>query len=651
MAIQAPRTPEPRVRLLDKIHSPSDLKALPESDLEQLAQEVREELIYVMSESNPHGVGGHLGPNLGVVELTIALHRVFDTPKDKFVFDVSHQAYVHKLFTPQGRPGDIKSIRQYQGLNGFMLRTESAHDCYGAGHAGTALSAGLGMAAGRDQRGGDENIVVVAGDAAFTCGVSYEALNNVAEATKKFIVVLNDNEWSIAKNVGAMAGYFNRIATSPTYQHLHEKASRFIQMIGGGGALKLAGKVEAGLKNVLLPSVLFEDLGLRYYGPIDGHDTALLIRTFEFLKTQEEPVILHILTKKGRGYSPAMEQPDKFHGLGRYKLETGETAKAALPTYSEYLGDTLANFADSNAKIVAITGAMPSGTGLGRFQKRHPKKYYDVGIAEEHAALFACGLAVQGMQPFLAIYSTFMQRAYDMIIHDMALQNLNVRLCMDRAGLSGDDGPTHHGLFDIGYLRHVPNLTFMQPRDEDEFADMLWTMANHHLGPIAIRYPRGAGTGARPKPQPELLEIGKAKVVRHGSQAPARVALFGLGGMCALAEEAADLLEEAGVSAAVINPRWIKPMDTGMLEYFAKSAEVVCTLEDHVLTNGFGCAVMEHLSEVHITTPVVRLGWPDQFIEHGTIPILREKHGLTAKALVARVLPLLKKQGVRVDAA
>ncbi len=647
MSVQAPQVPEPQVRLLDKIRSPADLKALPESSLEQLAHEVREELIYVMSESNPHGVGGHLGPNLGVVELTIALHRVFNTPKDKFVFDVSHQAYVHKMFTPQGRPGEIKSIRQYQGLNGFMLRTESEHDCYGAGHAGTALSAGLGMAAGRDQRGGDENIVVVAGDAAFTCGVSYEALNNVAEATKKFIVVLNDNEWSIAKNVGAMAGYFNRIATSPTYQHLHEKASRFIQMIGGREAVKLAGKVEAGLKNVLLPSVLFEDLGLRYYGPIDGHDTALLIRTFEFLKTQEEPVILHILTKKGKGYSPAMEQPDKFHGLGKYKLETGETAKAALPTYSEYLGDTLANFADSNAKIVTITGAMPSGTGLGRFQKRHPKKYYDVGIAEEHAALFACGLAVQGMQPFLAIYSTFMQRAYDMIIHDMALQNLNVRLCMDRAGLSGDDGPTHHGLFDIGYLRHVPNVVFMQPRDEEEFADMLWTMANHHSGPIAIRYPRGAGTGAKPKPQPKLLEIGKAEVIRHGGgQGTARVALFGLGNMCAVAEETADLLEAQGISTAVINPRWIKPMDTGTLEFFARSVEVVCTLEDHVLPNGYGCAVMEHLSEARITTPVARLGWPDQFIEHGTIPILREKHGLTAKALVARVLALLKKQAI-----
>jgi 1-deoxy-D-xylulose-5-phosphate synthase len=640
--------PEPRVRLLDKIRSPHDLKLLPESDLTQLAQEVRDELIYVMSETNPHSVGGHLGPNLGVVELTIALHRVFDTPKDKFVFDVSHQGYVHKMFTAGSRTSGIETIRQHGGLNGFLLRSESEHDCYGAGHAGTALSAGLGMAAGRDLRGGDENVVVVAGDAAFTCGVSYEALNNVAETTRRLIVVLNDNEWSIARNVGAMAGYFNRIATSPTYQHLHEQAARFISMIGGRSALKLAGKVEASVKNLLLPSVIFEDLGLRYYGPIDGHDTALLIRTFEFLKMQEEPVILHILTKKGQGYAPAIKQPDKFHGLGKYKLETGETAKAPLPTYSEILGDTLANFADSNQKVVAITGAMPTGTGLVRFQARHPGKYFDVGIAEEHAALFACGLAVQGLKPFLTIYSTFMQRAYDMIIHDIALQNLNVCLCMDRAGLSGDDGPTHHGLFDIGYLRHIPNIVFMQPRDEEEFADMLWTMANHQAGPIAVRYPRGPGTGAKPRPQPKLLEIGRAEVVRrHGANGPARVALFGLGNMCAVAEEAADLLDREGISAAVINPRWIKPLDTGTLEFFARSVEVICTLEDHVLPNGFGCAVMEFLSEGRITTPVVRLGWPDQFIEHGNVAKLREQYGLTAEALVARVRPLLGKQRER----
>ena len=620
-------------RLLDGIRSPADVKALPEESLPQLAQEVRDELIRVLSQT-----GGHLGPNLGVVELTIALHRVFSTPHDRFVFDVSHQGYVHKMFT--GRLDRIHTMRQYQGLNGFLLRTESEHDCYGAGHAGTALSAGLGMAVGRDLLGRDENVVVVAGDAAFTCGISYEALNNVKAHTKRFIVVLNDNEWSIAKNVGAIAAYLNRIVTSPTYAHLHEKAGRFIEAVAGKGVRHLAQKVEEGVKNLLLPSVIFEELGLRYYGPIDGHDIPLLTRTFEFLKTQDDPVLLHILTKKGKGYEPALAKPDKFHGLGKYKIESGETAPAPSPTYSEILGKTLGKFADTNRKIVAITGAMPSGTGLGFFQAQHPDRYFDVGIAEEHAALFACGLATQGLKPFLTIYSTFMQRAYDMIIHDIALQNLNVALCMDRAGLSGDDGPTHHGVFDIGYLRHIPNFVHMQPKDEDEFVDMLWTMANYHSGPIAVRYPRGAGTGAKPKAAPRLLEIGKAEVVQHGKD----VAIFGLGNMFEMAQEAAQKLEAQGISVALINPRWIKPLDTGTLEFFARSVQVVCTIEDHVLHNGFGCAVMEHLHTQMINTPVVRIGWPDQFIEHGTIPILRKKHGLTSEALVEKVLPFLKKR-------
>jgi 1-deoxy-D-xylulose-5-phosphate synthase len=618
-------------RLLDAIRSPADIKSLNEEDLPQLAQEVRDELIEVLSQT-----GGHLGPNLGVVELTIALHRVFETPKDKFIFDVSHQGYVHKMFT--GRLDRIATMRQYQGLNGFLLRTESEHDCYGAGHAGTALSAGLGMAVGRDLRGGNENVVVVAGDAAFTCGISYEALNNAKSQTRRFIVVLNDNEWSIAKNVGAIASYLNNIVANPTYAGLHDKARRFIEAIAGKSAVEFAHRVEEGVKNLLVPSVIFEELGLRYYGPIDGHDIPLLIDTFEFLKTQDEPVLLHILTKKGKGYEPAIAKPDKFHGLGKYKIESGETAPAPTPTYSELMGKTLAKFADSNQKIVAITAAMPSGTGLGFFQAQHPTRYFDVGIAEEHAALFACGLATQGLKPFLTIYSTFMQRAYDMIIHDIALQNLNVALCMDRAGLSGDDGPTHHGLFDIGYLRHVPNIVHMQPKDEDEFADMLWTMANYDAGPIAIRYPRGAGTGAVPKASPKLLEIGKAEVVKHGRD----VAIFGLGNMFEVAEEAAKKLEEKGISVALINPRWIKPLDTGTLEFFARSVEVVCTLEDHVLHNGFGCAVMEHLHTERINTPVVRIGWPDQFIEHGTIPILRKKHGITSDALVEKVLPLLE---------
>ncbi len=620
-------------RLLDGIRSPADVKALREQDLPQLAQEVRDKLIEALSQT-----GGHLGPNLGVVELTIALHRVFNTPKDRFLFDVSHQGYVHKMLT--GRLDRIHTMRQYQGLNGFCLRTESEHDCYGAGHAGTALSAGLGMAVGRDLRGTNEDIVVVAGDAAFTCGISYEALNNVKAQTKRFIVVLNDNEWSIAKNVGAIASYLNSIATSPTFAHLHEKARQFVETVAGKSIAQFAHKVEEGVKGLLVPSVFFEEFGLRYYGPMDGHDIPLLIRTFEFLKTQDEPVLLHILTKKGKGYEPAIKQPDKFHGLGKYKLETGETAPTPTPTYSEVIGKTLSKFADTNRKVVAITAAMPSGTGLAHFEKAHPDRYYDVGIAEEHAALFACGLATQGLTPFLTIYSTFFQRAYDMAIHDMAIQKLNVRLCMDRAGLSGDDGPTHHGLFDIGYLRHIPNWVHMQPKDEDEFADMLWTMANYNEGPIAVRYPRGPGTGAKPKAEPKLLEIGKAEVVKHGRD----VAIFGLGNMFEVAEEAARKLEEHGFSVALINPRWIKPIDTGTLEFFARSVQVVCTIEDHVLHNGFGCAVMEHLYSTDIHTPVVRIGWPDEFIEHGTIPILRKKHGLTAEALVEKVLPLVRKK-------
>jgi 1-deoxy-D-xylulose-5-phosphate synthase len=623
-------------RLLDRIDSPADLKKLPEKDLPLLAQEIRDELIGTLAET-----GGHLGPNLGVVELTIALHRVFDTPADKILFDVSHQGYIHKILT--GRRRQLGTMRQHGGLNGFLLRTESEHDCYGAGHAGTALSAALGMAAARDMNGGSEHVVAVAGDAAFTCGVSYEALNNVAETTRKFIVVLNDNEWSIARNTGAIAQHLNRIATSPAYAHLHEQAAKFVEWIGGKSARQLAHKIEAGVKQILLPGVIFENLGLRYFGPIDGHDIPLLIRTFEFLKNQNEPVILHILTKKGKGYAPALAQPDKFHGLGKYQPATGETVAAATPTYSEIFGKTLADFADHNRKIVAITAAMPNGTGLTQFAARHADRFYDVGIAEEHAALFAAGMATRGMKPFLAIYSTFMQRAFDMIVHDIALQNLNVALCMDRAGLSGDDGPTHHGLFDIAYLRGIPGVIAMQPRDEEEFIDMLWTMANHHQGPIAIRYPRGAGTGALPRTAPRLLEIGKAEVLRHGAD----VALFGLGNFCEVATETAEILARHGIHAAVINPRWIKPLDTGTLEFFARSVKVLCTLEDHAVTAGFGSVVAEHLSEAGIETPLVRVGWPDQFIEHGSVVILREKYGMTAKAAADRILEALGKSSAK----
>ncbi len=616
---------------LPEVRSPVDVKSLPEEDLPLLAQRIREVLIDCLSKT-----GGHLGPNLGVVELTLALHRVFETPKDKFVFDVSHQGYVHKMLT--GRWDRIDTIRQYQGLNGFLLRSESAHDAYGAGHAGTALSAALGMAAARDLNGSDEQVVAVAGDAAFTCGPSYEALNNIASATKKFIVVLNDNEWSIGPNVGAIARYLNELQTHSAYAHLHEKAAAFVEKLMGKSVRKLAAKVEESAKSLLLPSVIFEEFGLRYYGPIDGHDLPLLIKTFEFLKEQEDPVLLHIITEKGRGYKPALENPMKFHGLGPYKTETGETPPSGQATYSQIFAETVARYAKDDEKVVAITAAMPNGTGLVHFQKEIPERYFDVGIAEEHAALFACGLATQGIKPFLTIYSTFFQRAYDMAIHDIGIQNLPVRLCMDRAGLSGDDGPTHHGLFDIGYLRHLPNWVLMQPKDEDEFADMLWTMTNYDGGPSAIRYPRGAGVGASPKSTPELLEIGKAEVVADGKD----VALFGLGNLFELAEEAREKLEEKGYSVALINPRWIKPLDAECVEHYAKNCAVICTFEDHVLHNGFGCALIEHINDARINIPVERVGWPDQFIEHGKVSILREKYGITADACLDKVLPHLE---------
>lgn len=625
---------------LPDITCPADLKALPLEKLPLLAEKIRATLIETLSQT-----GGHLGPNLGVVELSIALHRVFDTPKDKFVFDVAHQAYVHKMIT--GRWDKIHTIRQYEGLNGFMLRSESEHDCYGAGHAGTALGAALGMASARDLKGGDEHVVCVSGDAAFTCGPVFEALNNISSHTKRLITVLNDNEWSIDRNVGAIAKYFNTIATNPGFANLHDKAAKFVEFVLGGGARKLAERVENHAKGLLLPqsegahnrSVLFEEFGIRYYGPIDGHDLPLLIQTFEFLKNQNEPVILHILTEKGRGYKPALEDPGKFHGLGKYNIETGEVQATDKPTYSQVYARTVTDFAKEDEKIVAITAAMPGGTGLMAFKKEIPQRYFDVGIAEEHAALFACGMAVQGLKPFLTIYSTFMQRAIDMIIHDMAIQNLPVRLCMDRGGLSGDDGPTHHGLFDIAYLRGIPGLVHMQPKDEDEFVDMLWTMANYEKGPIAIRYPRGNGPGVTPKSSPRLLEIGKAEVVAEGTD----VALIALGDMFAVAEKAKAELEAKGLSVALINPRWIKPLDTATLSAQASKVKVVCTLEDHVLMNGFGCGVIELLSQAGITTPVVRIGWPDEFVEHGTPAILRQKHGLTVENTVAKVLEKLGK--------
>ncbi|MGC9291153.1 MAG: 1-deoxy-D-xylulose-5-phosphate synthase [Acidobacteriaceae bacterium] len=615
--------------ILDTINAPSDLKRLPLKDLEQLAQEVRERMVQVLSKT-----GGHLGPNLGVVELTIAMHVVFDTPKDHFVFDVSHQAYIHKLLT--GRRDRFETMRQPGGLNGFMLRTESKHDIYGAGHAGTALSAALGMAVARDLAGGKEHVVALAGDAAFTNGISYEALNNIAAQTRRLIVVLNDNEWSIDRNVGAISAYLHRIVTNEKYAYMHDRAVRLIEKVGGKTAGNVARRAEEAAKGLLWPSLLFEEFGLTYYGPIDGHDLGLLIETFRFLKTQDRPVILHALTQKGRGFQPALDMQKKFHGLGPYDPETGETRSAGQKTYSEVFAETLVKLADMNDRVVAITAAMPNGTGLDLFRPHHPKRYFDVGIAEEHAVIFAAGMAVKGYRPYCAIYSTFLQRAIDPIIHDVCLQGLPVVFCMDRAGLSCDDGPTHHGLFDIAYLRGVPNMVLMAPKDEDELADMMYT-SMLHPGPSAVRYPRGAGPGVTPKENPVALPIGKAEVLREGDE----VAVFGLGPMLAQANELADQLEREGHSVCVINPRFIKPLDEGLIEQCARRSSVIVTMEDHVLMGGFGSAVLECLERHQIKTPVVRIGWPDQFIEHGKVDQLREKYGLTAQSALEQVRPLL----------
>ncbi|TFE71044.1 1-deoxy-D-xylulose-5-phosphate synthase [Methylacidiphilum sp. Yel] len=617
-------------RLLDQIDSPSDLKKIPIPELPKLAEEIRQEMITVLSKN-----GGHLGPNLGVVELTLALHYVFDVPKDNFVFDVSHQAYVHKILT--GRKNRFHTIRQPGGISGFMCREESEYDCYGAGHAGTALSAALGMAVGRDRRGGKEHVIALCGDAAFTCGITFEALNNIASTTQRLIVILNDNEWSIDKNVGAIASYFNKIVTNPAYSYLRDRVEKVLEKWPGKNVLKVARKAEEAFKSLLWPSVIFEELGLTYHGPIDGHDIPRLISTFEFLKNQEYPVLLHVITQKGRGFPPALEKQKKFHGLGPYNPITGETPTSPRKTFSEVFAETMIKLAEMNRNVVAITAAMPNGTALDKFQPKFPDRYFDVGIAEEHAVIFAAGLATKGFKPYCAIYSTFLQRAYDPIIHDVCLQKLPVVFCLDRGGLSGDDGPTHHGLFDVAYLRTVPNITIMHPKDEDELADMLFT-AMHHPAPVAIRYPRGTGSGVAVKEQPELIPIGRAEVLQHGRE----LAIFGLGVMIEMAKELAARFEELGYSAAVINPRTVKPFDRGTLEFFARHVELIVTIEDHVLAGGFGSLVLEELQQLGLRTPVVRIGWPDQFIEHGKVDILRKKYGVTVENALEQSLKILK---------
>jgi 1-deoxy-D-xylulose-5-phosphate synthase len=642
-------------RYLDMVDHPAHIKKLTIDQLNSLAAEIRHELITKLSKH-----GGHLGPNLGVVELTLALHHTFSTPKDKFVWDVSHQSYVHKLLT--GRKDRFHTIRTTDGLNGFAVRAESEHDCYGAGHAGTALSAALGMAAARDQRGTDEHVVCIFGDAALTNGISFEALNNIAATTKRFIAILNDNEWSIAKNVGAIASYLTKLVTNPRYNQLQKDVGRLIRRMPKGElAIMLAHKAEEGFKGAMTEvglqpsekgmdsdgkggygsSLIFEEMGLRYLGPIDGHDLPTVLNCLDYAKNYDKPIVLHMLTQKGKGFDAAVTHPERMHGTGPYDVQTGATPgpkPGAPPNYQDVFGQAMVKLCQKDNTIVGITAAMPSGTGLKHLEKAQPQRYYDVGIAEEHAVLFAAGMATMGFHPVCAIYSTFLQRAYDCIIHDVALQDLPVIFCMDRAGLSANDGPTHHGLFDIAYLRCVPNVIAMAPKDEDELVDMMFT-ATHQQHPVFIRYPRGAGEGVPIKEQPKLLEIGKAEVSKNFGQTGGRkVALFGLGNMHSLARKAAEQLAAEGFDCAIVNPRFTKPLDTGTTEFFGRAADVVVTLEDHVLHGGYGSTVLELFADKHITTPVLRIGWPDQFIEHATsVDHLRQKYGLTVAAVVDKV--------------
>lgn len=617
----------PSSDLLSTLSTPQDVKNLPADKLGKLAEEIRTTLIRTLSET-----GGHLAPNLGLVELSIALHRVFNTPKDKILFDVSHQCYVHKLLT--GRAEKFHTIRQFGGLSGFCKRSESAHDAYGAGHAGTALSAGLGMAAARDLAGDDYHVISIVGDGAFTCGTTLEGLNSIAPTTRKFILILNDNEWSIDRNVGALSHYFSSLQETDTYAWLRERTKSIIEKLAGEAARKQVSKLVHAAHSIITPLSFFQELGLSYYGPVDGHDTLRLEKILRIASRHQGPVIIHVITEKGRGYAPAASNPTKFHGIGQYNIEDGSTSKGPIITYSEAFGTHLSTLAAEDPDITAITAAMPTGTRLDIFRARFPKRYYDVGIAEEHAALFACGMATQGLKPYLAVYSTFMQRCVDMIQHDAALQNLPVKFCMDRAGLSPDDGPTHHGLFDIAMMRAIPNLVMMQPKDEAELGHMLCTMNGITDRPSLIRYPRGTGEGVPMPAELTPLPIGKAEILSEGTD----ITLLALGNMNSYAARVRHILEAQGLSCAHVNARFICPLDTNCILQQAEKTRLIVTLEDHVVAGGFGSAVMEMLNEQNCSTPVLRIGWPNQFIEHGRENQLRSKHGLTPEAIAATIL-------------
>ena len=621
--------------ILEYIRSPEDLKQLPINRLPKLAEEIREFLIDVVSEH-----GGHLGGNLGAVELIIALHYVFDSPHDKLIFDVGHQAYAHKVLT--GRRERMPTIRQYGGLSGFLVRTESPHDIFGAGHACTSLSAALGLALARDRKGETYDVVAIIGDGALTGGMAYEALNNIGKLQPNLIIVLNDNEMSIDENVGAIPEYLNRLKTSRLYNRLKDDVWNLLGKLPAQGlsqrARDLARRIRESLENLMVPTILFEELGIRYFGPVNGHDIPQLVRYLQRIREIPGPKLLHVLTEKGRGYPPALENKELFHGLGPFERETGKPLKKpGPPSYSSVFGQTLLKLAEQDPTVVGITAAMPLGTGLHLLRDQFPDQYFDVGIAEQHAVTFAAGLALGGLKPFVAIYSTFLQRAFDQVIHDVALQKLPVRFALDRGGLVGADGPTHHGVFDLSYLRMIPHLVVMAPRDEAELVRMIYTAYHYEEGPIAFRFPRGRGFGVPLPEHPEPLEIGRWEVLREGGE----VAILAVGPFVATALQVAEQLERPNL--AVVDARFIKPLDEELLRQLLRQGlRALITMEENVLAGGFGSAVLEFLAQEGVALPVLRFGLPDAFVPHGDRALLLQDLGLVPEAMTQRIRAFLK---------
>jgi len=627
-------------RILDNVDSPADVKKLDTSQLTTLAEELRHEIIRVVSRN-----GGHLAPSLGVVELTLALHYVFDSPGDKLIWDVGHQSYAHKLIT--GRRESFDTLRQYDGVAGFPRREESPHDAFNTGHASTSISAALGMACARDFQGGDNRVIAVIGDGSLTAGLAFEGLNQAGHLKKNLMVVVNDNRMSIAKNVGALSQYLTRLLSAPTYQRLESEVWEIMGKIPavGARARELASRALEGVRGLLVPGVLFEELGFKYFGPLDGHNTELLIEAFERLKYTDGPLLVHVITQKGRGYQLAEEDASKFHGIGSFEKETGTlTKKPSAISYTEVFGRTLTNLAEDDERVVAITAAMPAGTGLAGFASRFPDRFFDVGIAEQHAVTFAAGLASQGMKPVVALYSSFLQRAYDQVIHDVCLQRLPVRLMIDRGGIVGDDGPTHHGVFDLSFLRAVPDLIVMAPKDENELAAMVRTALEYDEGPVAVRYPRGAGLGVTMDFEPASLPMGRGEVLRSGGD----LSFIAIGSMVDVARRAAEELSSEGIDASVINARFLKPLDRDLILEEALRTRRVVTVEENVAAGGFGAAVLELLQEAgasDIRTRVLAL--PDEFITHGSRAQLLSDCGLTLTDVVEAGRALVAAQDVR----